>query len=425
VTRNLGPSPFGRSETTSSATPIAASPGRDFGARSYASPLAGLATFLVIAAIVALAVGLFRGDFTKTVPVTVVSPRAGLVMNPDAKVKMRGVEVGKVGSIDVRSDGKAVLRLEMQPSQMHLIPSNVLVDIASPTVFGAKFVELLPPADPSPQPLKPGAVLQNKDVTVETNTTFEQLTGLLSSIDPAKLNETLGAIASAVNGRGHKIGQMLSDLDAFLIKQDPALPALRHDLEVLPAVSNAYADAAPHLLTSADSAVKISKTLVDEQQNLDAFLISSIGLADVGNDVVGGNREALTDVLHLLAPTTDLLNQYHQALWCGLAGSLQNLHAPNLPEPMLKVIVYVGLGAERYRYPSNLPRVAATGGPQCDGLPDVPFDVAPPFVIADVGANPQEYGNAQLLWNSDALKQLLYGPIDGPPRNVFQAGQPG
>ena len=46
-------------------------------------------------------------------------------------------------------------------------------------------------------------------------------------------------------------------------------------------------------------------------------------------------------------------------------------------------------------------------------------------MIADVGANPQEYGNPQLLLNSEELKQLLYGPIDGPPRNTFQAGQPG
>ncbi len=92
--------------------------------------------------------GLFRGDFTDTVPVTVVSQRAGLVMNPDAKVKMRGVQVGKVASIEVRPNGEAVLHLAMEPSQMHLIPHNVVVDIASTTVFGAKFVELLPPDEP-------------------------------------------------------------------------------------------------------------------------------------------------------------------------------------------------------------------------------------------------------------------------------------
>ncbi|GFG66785.1 virulence factor [Mycobacterium kubicae] len=393
--------------------------------RSYARPLAGLATILVIGSIIAVALGLFRGDFTTSVPITVVSPRAGLVMNPEAKVKMRGVVVGKVESIQSRPDGKAVLNLAMQPAQMRLIPSNVHVDIASTTVFGAKFVELVPPATPSPQPLKPNAVLQNKDVTVEINTVFEQLTSVLSSIDPAKLNETLGAIATAVNDRGNKIGQGLSDLNAFLGKQLAVLPALSHDLETLPAVSNAYADAAPNLMETANNAIRISKTLVDEQHSLDEFLISAIGLADTGNEVVGGNRQALANVMHLLAPTTDLLSEYHQALWCGLAGALVNTKGQPLPDPGVTVLVGLELGAERYRYPTNLPKVAATGGPHCETLPDVPFNVAPPYVVTDVVANPWAYGNPHVLINSDALKQLLYGPIDGPPRNSMQIGQPG
>jgi virulence factor Mce-like protein len=417
VTHQLGPRPIRRSETTSTA--------RYVGARPYARRLTGLAGIVAAAAVIAVAVALFQGDFTKSVPVIVVSPRAGLVMNPDAKVKMRGVVVGKVDSIQERPDGHAVLNLAMQPSQMHLIPANVLVDIASTTVFGAKSVELVSPADPSPQPLQAGAVIQNKDVTVEINTVFQQLTSVLSGIDPAKLNETLGAMASAVNGRGHKIGQMLSDLDAFLATQEPSLPALSHDLETLPAVANAYADAAPDLLATADNSIRISKTIVDEQRQLDAFLVSTIGLADFGNDVIGGNRQPLTDVLHLLVPTTDLLNEYHQALWCGIAGSLPILHARPNSHPSLVAKAGVELGIERYRYPTNLPKVAATGGPQCYDLPNVPYNVAPPFVVADVNANPWQYGNQQALINSDGLKQMLYGPIAGPPRNSLQIGEPG
>lgn len=424
MTRNLGPRSFGRSETASAAAPVAGSAGRSFGVSSYARPLAGTATVLVIAAIVAVSVLLFRGDFTTSVPVTVVSDRAGLVMNPDAKVKMRGVEVGKVDSIKSRPDGKAELHLAMYPGEMHLIPNNVIADITSTTVFGAKFVDLLPPDDPHGQ-LQPNQEINGRHVMVEINTVFQQLTGLLSTIDPAKLNETLGAIAAAVNGRGHKFGQALSDLDAFLAKQDPALPALSHDLEALPVVSNAYADASDHLLSTVDSAVKISKTLVEEQQNLDAFLVSSIGLADMGNEVVGGNRLLIEKDVHLLGPTSDLLNQYHQALWCGLAGSLVNLHARPVQNPAFTALVGLELGADRYRYPTNLPKVAATGGPQCQDLPNVPFDVAPPYVVADVGSNPWAYGNPHVLINSDALKQLLYGPIAGPPRNSFQVGQPG
>jgi len=247
----------------------------------------------------------------------------------------------------------------------------------------------------------------------------------LSAIDPAKLNETLGAIASAVHGRGHRIGQAFTDLDQFLATENRSLPALRHDFEVLPAVSKTYADASSDLLATAEHTTRISKSIVDEQHNLDEFLISSIGLADIGNDVVGHNRQGLTNSLHLLRPTTDLLNEYHQALWCGIAGTLPTLQAPNLPEPMVNVMVSLSLGAERYRYPSNLPKVAATGGPQCQDLPVVPFNHPPPFVIADTGSNPQMYGNPQVLINSDGLKQLLYGPIDGPPRNTLQIGQPG
>ena len=92
---------------------------------------------------------MFRGGFGPTVPVTVVSERAGLVMNPEAKVKMRGVQVGQVESIETRPDGKAVLHLAMDPDALKDIPSNVAVDITSSTVFGAKFVELVAPPDPS------------------------------------------------------------------------------------------------------------------------------------------------------------------------------------------------------------------------------------------------------------------------------------
>lgn len=393
--------------------------------KSGLSALAGLATIVVLAVIVGVAVGLFQGAFTPSVPVTVLSPRAGLVMNADAKVKMRGVQVGKVASIESRPNGQAALHLAMDPSQLHLIPANVLVDIASTTVFGAKFVELVPPADPASQRLHAGETLDSQHVTVEVNTVFQELTSVLDKVDPTKLNETLGAIASALNGRGHRIGQMLSDLDSFLAKQDPSLPRLSHDLAVFPAVANTYADAASDLTETIANATKVSRTVVDEQHNLDAFLISAIGLADIGNDVVGGNRQRLTDVLHMLVPTTNLTNEYHQALWCSIAGGAQQVKAPPLADPGIKILFEVEWGAERYRYPSNLPKVAATGGPQCRDLPNVPPDVAPPYLVTDVGSNPWQYGNQQLLINSDALKQLLYGPIDGPPRNSLQIGQPG
>lgn len=393
--------------------------------RNYLPPLLGLATVLIIGLIFAVAVGLFQGSFTATVPVTVISQRAGLVMNPDAKVKMRGVQVGKVATIDPLPNGEAAIHLAMDPSQLRFIPGNVLVNIASSTVFGAKSVELVPPDQPSAQRLRSGQTLRGQHVMVEINTVFQQLVSVLAHIDPPKLNESLGALAQAFSGRGPQLGQSLSDLDSFLARLEPSLPAFRHDLEVLPAVSDAYADAAPNLVKTAANATRISKTLVDEQHNLDALLISAIGLADIGNDVLSTNRQPLTDVLHLLAPTTDLTNEYHEALTCSLGGLLAINHGPVLSEPSINISASLTWGGERYRYPTNLPKVAATGGPHCMGLPILPFNENPPQFVTDIGANPVGYGNQQLLINSDFLKQLLYGPIAGPPRNSAQIGQPG
>jgi phospholipid/cholesterol/gamma-HCH transport system substrate-binding protein len=393
--------------------------------RAWVRPVAGLSTVVAIGAIVVLAIALFRGALTSAQPVVVIAQRAGLVMNPDAKVKMRGVQVGRVESIVDRADGTAELHLAMDPSKMSLIPSNVRVDIGSSTVFGAKSVQLIPPEVPSAERMHEGQTFTAEQVTVEVNTVFQQLVSVLSSIQPEKLNQTLGAMATALHGRGQKFGRAIADLDAYLAKLEPSLPTLSHDLETMPAAMGSVADAAPDLLATADNANTIGQSIVDEQSNLDSLLISVIGLGDVGTDVVSSSRQPLTDALRLLAPVTDLTAQYQEALYCGIAGLLPLAISPRLKNPGVEVMTGFLWGNDRWRYPDDLPKVAATGGPQCTYMPRVPYQAKPPFVVADTGANPWARDTPGITLNSAGLKELLYGPQPGPPRNSAQIGQPG
>ena len=395
--------------------------------KSAAAPVAGLLTVLVLVGIVAFSIGMFRGGFGQTVPVTVVSERAGLVMNPQAKVKMRGVQVGQVESIETGPDGKAILHLAMNPGQLKDIPSNVAVDITSSTVFGAKFVQMAAPPNPSSTPLAEGAQVTADHVTVETDTVFQQLTSVLKAVDPVKLNETLAAISGALNGRGEKLGQTITDFDRFLQRINPSVDSINRDLEVAPVALNAYADVAPDLVDVVASTTTLSNTLIDQEKNLDGFLLSAIGLADTGNDVIGTNRQELTDDLRMLVPTTTVLDQYSDNLRCGVQGLNAFVHSPPPDRPGVDVTADFTLGVERYRYPEDLPKVAAKSGSSCKDqmLPIVPNGQVPPFLVADVGANPWKYGNQGVLLNSDALKQALFGPISGPPRNSAQVGMPG
>lgn len=395
---------------------------------AYVRPLIGLATVVVIAALIGLPIGLFRGSFTRTVGITVLSPRAGLVMYPDAKVKLRGVQVGKVGAIDNLPDGTAALRLELQPDQLRLIPANATARIASSTVFGAKFVELMAPPQPSTARMHAGQTLTGEHVTVEINTVFQQLVRVLDKIDPMKLNETLGAVSTAFNGRGQKIGQALTDFDHLLAELEPSLNTLEREAATMPPVFRSYADAAPDLTATMANTSVMSDSIVAERDNLDTFLMSAIGLADTGNEVLGDNRQLLTDLTRNLDPTAQLLDKYHEHLGCAIGGLVPFAKSPPFTVPGIVITASFTLGRERYRYPDHLPKVAATAERSyCAelGLPDVPPEFRVPALIGDTGADPYEYGNQGILINSEGLKQALFGPLGGPPRNTAQVGMPG
>lgn len=106
--------------------------------------LAGLVAVLGVAGVVALAIAMFNGAFTATVPLTVLTDRAGLLMDPGARVKLNGAQIGTVSEITERPDGRAALTLAIDPARMGLLPDNVDVEIGANTVFGAKSVEFVP-----------------------------------------------------------------------------------------------------------------------------------------------------------------------------------------------------------------------------------------------------------------------------------------
>ena len=85
----------------------------------------GAVAVAVAIAVIAGAVVMFRGGVAPTASVTVLSPRAGLVMNPEAKVKLHGAQVGKVVAIDALPDGQAAIRLAMDPDYLSLILSLI------------------------------------------------------------------------------------------------------------------------------------------------------------------------------------------------------------------------------------------------------------------------------------------------------------
>ncbi|MGA9873222.1 MAG: MCE family protein [Rhodococcus sp. (in: high G+C Gram-positive bacteria)] len=355
--------------------------------------LAAAGLVLAIVAVVAFALTTFAGGFTSTVPVTVTSDRAGLVMDPQAKVKLRGVEVGRVASIE-HDDGAARIVLALDPSTLSLIPANAGVEIKSTTVFGAKYVNFVVPPDPSSSSIEAGAVISADSVTVEFNTLFQHLSEVLQKLEPDKLNATLGAVSSALRGRGDQLGELVADTDSYLETMNPSLPALQRDLSASAVVTNVYADATGDLMRVLDNATATSATIVGEQANLDLLLMNVTGLADTAGAVLAENEQPLNTALGTLTETTTLLDEYSPALTCFLVG-LNNGRLAFGPlagagdSASIQLSSSFLLGDPAYTVEKDLPKIAASGGPNCHGLPDFDPKQGPaPFVVADTGTQP-------------------------------------
>lgn len=354
--------------------------------------------------------------FSSTAKITVTSPRAGLVMEQDAKVKYRGVQVGKVKKIAYHGD-QALLTLSMDSAELPYIPANASVQIAGNTIFGAKSVEFVAPANPVGGSLRPGANVQAGKVQLEVNTLFQKLTNLLDKIDPVQLNGTVSALAEGLRGNGDNLGATMAGLNTLLAKMNPKLPELQSGFAKTAIVGNIYGDAAPDIATIVDNVPTISKTLVDQQQNLTTALLATTGLARNGYDTLAPAADDFIAAITRFRAMGDLLAEYSPEFGClfkGIKGALERF-GPSLggTKPALYVQSSFIPGAPAYTYPESLPVANAKGGPNCRGLPDIPSKqyggswFRSPFLVTDSAYIPFQ-PNTEVQFDAPSTAQFLF-----------------
>jgi phospholipid/cholesterol/gamma-HCH transport system substrate-binding protein len=370
--------------------------------------LAGLILSLLSIAVIVLVYFQFRGDFLDREKLTMMSARAGLSMDPGAKVTYNGVEIGRVGRVDqVNVGGKpqAKITLEVDPKYLNLIPKNVEADISATTVFGNKYISFKSPKDPSPQRITTSDVIDATSVTTEFNTLFETVVDVAQQIDPIKLNQTLSATAEALGGLGDRFGQSIVQGNEILADINPQMPQIRRLNQGLANLGDVYANAAPDLFDGLEHAVTTARTLNEQQGNIDQALMAAVGFGNTGGDIFERGGPYLVRGTQDLIPTSQLLDTYSPELFC----MLRNFHdaQPKVAASLggngysLRTLSeLMGLGAGNpYVYPDNLPRVNARGGPE--GRPGcwqpITHDLFPaPYLVMDTGASIAPYNHFML-----------------------------
>ncbi|KUI01826.1 MCE family protein [Mycobacterium sp. IS-3022] len=368
--------------------------------------IAGIVLWLVVALITALVFLHFRGHFVPKVQLTMLSGRAGLVMDPGSPVTFNGVHIGRVATIEqAQRDGEqaAKFTLNVDPKYIRLIPANVDAEIKTTTAFGNKYVSFSSPEDPLPQRVSSDDVIDATHVTTEMNTLFETVMNLTEHVDPVKLNQTLTATAQALDGFGNRLGDSIEHGNAILDDLNPQMPRIREDIGLLADMGEVYAAAAPDLFDGLDHATTTVATLNELRGSLDEALMAAIGFGHTGADVFERGGPFMVRTIEDLIPTSALLDEYSPSLFCAIrnyhdvapryarawGGNGYSIHTTN---------EMVGAG-NPYVYPDNLPRLNASGGPE--GRPGcwqpITKDLWPaPYLVVDTGASNAPYNHFEL-----------------------------
>ncbi|MFC5065033.1 MCE family protein [Actinomycetospora atypica] len=330
--------------------------------------LAGVALLLIIALIVTLCLLQFNKFFKPVDMVTLETDSVGNQLSKQGDVKVRGVIVGEIKSVE--SDGqKATVQMAMDPDALTAIPSNVTARLVPKTLFGERFVSLEEPPNPSPRRLQEGDVIgqDRSQNATETEQVLNNLLPVIQAVEPQKLSDTLGAVSQALSGRGQQTGATLVQLNQFVGGLNPSLPDLINDLRLLAPTADIYTAALPDLLSALDNLVTTSRTLVEERAAFESTFRTVTSASDVATTFLVANRPNLIELSARSYPVLDLLRRYSPEFPC-LFQQLTDL-TPKINEvltPTTGIKIAAELVIDRGKYlPSDSPAFRDNRGPRC------------------------------------------------------------
>lgn len=377
---------------------------------------AGLCFLLAPVLLAWLSVSVYDHDFSDTENVQVRTDSVGNQMQVNADVKLRGVVVGRVSSIRANGAG-ATLTLAISPGDLTQIPAGVSAQMLPTTLFGSRYVALIPPTTATDVSLTAGSVIpeDRSGDAIELEQVFDNLLPLLDDVQPAQLSATLNAVSTALQGRGAELGSTLVTLDAYLKRLNPQLPALNSDLHNLVKVSQSYNEAAPDLLQALTELTVTTRTVAQQQDQLASLYSTTTGAAETTTAFLDRNQSTIIRLAADSRGTLTLLSQYSSEFPCTLrtladfVPEMDKALGKGTDEPGLHVDLTSAPSRGAYLPGKDTPSYDATGGPACysapyTGQPNTPQENAliNELLAPQAGTQPA----ALPSWSS-----LLVGPV--------------
>ena len=266
----------------------------------------GLAGAVLLAglSIVAMRYGTGYFDGGYDIYATFPSSSQGLYTDGGSDVKLRGVNVGTVAGIQLQDDGRVRVRLRIDEG--HEVPNTVVASIEPLSVFGPKFIRLLPDArEDTGEPLAEGDEVAETLAPVELTDILASATKLFQEVDPNDLVTIFRTLADGVGGLGPEIGRTI-DASAELLEIGARhADDTRQFLTDLAALSTTLAEHADDALSITDDLAAVLPVLNEEPGRLDELLDATTAISGSFADLLEDNAGELDATIRAVATFID------------------------------------------------------------------------------------------------------------------------
>nr|WP_063012613.1 MCE family protein [Nocardia kruczakiae] len=230
---------------------------------------------------------------------------------PQSAVKVEGVPVGRVESIDVAPDGWTASVHTVVNSSVKL-PANAHAEVRQSNLLGEKFVELSAPKDEaSPDRLKDGAVIpvDRTRHAVEIEQVLGALSLLLNGGGVAQLQPIVVELNKALAGRENRVRSLLDQADTLIDGLNQQVADIQHALDSLGTLSSRVGQQSEQIGKILDELPAGIKILDEQRPQLIGLLKQLDRVGQAGVDVLDKSKDNLIRDLQALRPTLQELGR--------------------------------------------------------------------------------------------------------------------
>lgn len=245
--------------------------------------------------------------------VKVMMPAAGGIYQ-DAYVTYRGVEVGKVSSLQLQQhDVIATLAIDHGTR----IPSDVTANVKELTAAAEQYMDLVPAGgDPPGQWLRAGSVIPEDRTTIPVSVgeLLNTVNSLVGSLNANDLNTLSSALATGLQDAGGDLHRIIEDGNSLVNALQGAIPGTEQLINAGNTVLSTFDATSGEFAQFASNLNALSAQVKQSNQALVGVLQSGGPASQAFNGFLAENGGATVGLINSLAASTSVAYQRQDAV---------------------------------------------------------------------------------------------------------------